>query len=107
MTNLKREIKVKIKNEKEFRQIQEKVFKEGGVWYGGEKLLLRLSDFGNLDFFGIAIDYDDYESIGYDLGLNITYSDREEDFNDLDNIELSFEEVMKIENLKDYILNKS
>jgi len=101
---MKKEIKIKINNNIEFVKIQEKVFNEGGVWYGESQIVYNISDFGCPKFFGVAIEYDDYESIGYDLGLNITYIDNEEDFNEIDNIELSFEEVMEIENLKDYIL---
>ena len=60
-----------------------------------------------MNFFGLVIDYGNYDLKNVKFGLNISYIDIEKEFNELDAIELTFEEIMKIENLKDYILNKN
>jgi len=106
MENLKK-IKVRIKNDEEFKKIQKKVFEKNGAWQSGKKYILKLNDFGDLNFFGLVIDYGNYDLKNVKFGLNISYIDIEEEFNELDAIELTFEEIMKIENLKDYILNEN
>ena len=96
-------ILVKINTEEDFINIQEKVFKDGGVWFSGEDDIFGFDDIED-NIYALDIDLDGQ---GFVKDLNITYLEDEESFNtckkEEDTIILSVEEVLAIDNLKEYL----
>jgi len=67
-----KQILVKINNEEEFENIQNKVFDNGGVWFSGEAKVFEFCDF-NEDIYALSIDIDEQ---GFVEDLNITYVEK-------------------------------
>lgn len=101
-------LKIRIKNEKEFIEIQEKVFENGGSWFSSEENVLTWEDIYEAPY-GMSVEYDKEINIGFanpPKNLNMTFYEEKCDYEDDEScLEISFEDFMKIENLENYIRN--